>query len=199
MLSDATNVARIPTVQPLVHLHPSACITHSDALTLYLISRVKWVARWSQGRANSPMLAAMTVKTTWSDSNQSISPRGAPQWCLEAPRHSLSVHADKNGTVLPLLFPLSVICAAIVRSSESPPPPHRLRIPSPRLALPLISVVVIGSDKPWGPSERLRSLVGIRCYKAYTHSSRHDGGREGGAHGHTHTHTLIHCRTNTYS
>lgn len=53
---EAANAFKMSTSLPLVHLHGS-----------YFISCVYWATRWSQGRANSPMLAAMTVKTTWSD------------------------------------------------------------------------------------------------------------------------------------
>ena len=61
-LACCANADAVATVQPLVHLCLMPC-------PYIFPSHVKWVTRWSQGRANAPMLAAMTVETTWSDPN----------------------------------------------------------------------------------------------------------------------------------
>lgn len=80
------------------------------------------------------------------------------------------------------------ISAAIVGSSKTHPLSPIFFI-FPGLAVPLISIVLIRSDKPRGPSERFRSLAGSCCYKTYSHSCRRYGEigvAGGGAFGHTH-------------
>ena len=64
---DVENLLESPDFSHLcihVHLCLSVCIIYYVALLLYSIPHVKWITRWSQGRANPPMLAAMTVENT---------------------------------------------------------------------------------------------------------------------------------------
>ena len=67
-------------------------------------------------------------------------------------RHAQRAARIKTANCPASIVSLSFVFAAIVGSLPRPPSalPHPLHPPFPRIAFPLISIVLIGSDKPQG-------------------------------------------------
>lgn len=104
--------------------------------------------------------------------------------------------------IKPPLSSLYCFAVCVIVESSKPPPPVLFLIvfifPFPRLVLSLISIVMIGSDKPWGPSKGLRSLAGVHHYKTHTHIATDMVGMVGEDEVHAVSQELAHSEGHTH-